>query len=124
MTTNGNGNYTWNRGISPEQLLSNAYQTIGKDLAEELGLHCTGSKREGRNEVLTFDMRHDKHLERTVGNIMVKVFHPALNSSKFEDVEGNDSGSALRWTHRFCRSEHGRTGHPTEHVPLHRDSRS
>ena len=89
MATNGNGNYNWNRGISPEQLLSNAYQTIGKDLAEELGLHCTGSKREGRNEVLTFDMRHDKHLERTVGNIMVKVFHPALNSSKFEDVEGN-----------------------------------
>ena len=88
MATNGNGNYNWNRGISPEQLLSNAYQTIGKDKADELGLHCTGTQRAGRNEVLTFDMRHDKSLERTVGNIMVKVFHAAVNTSEFKDTEG------------------------------------
>ena len=88
MVTNGNRNYTWNTGISPEQLLSNAYQTIGKDKAEELGLHCTSTKRVGRNEVLNFDMRHYKHLERTVGNIMVKVSQVAVNTSKFEDTEG------------------------------------
>ena len=88
MATSRNGNYNWNTGISPEQLLSNAYQTIGEDKAEELGLHCTGTKRVGRNEVLTFDMRHDKNLERTVGNIMVKVFHATVNTSEFKDTEG------------------------------------
>ena len=88
MATSRNGNYNWNTGISPLQLLSNAYQTIGKEKAEELGLHCTGTQRAGRNEVLTFDMRHDKNLERTVGNIMVKVSHAAVNTSEFKDTEG------------------------------------
>ena len=80
---------TWNNGISPEQLLSNAYKTIGKEMAEELGLHCTSSRLvRGRYEVFTFDMDHLKLLERRPGNIAINVSHVALNSSKFDDAEG------------------------------------
>ena len=88
MATSTYGTYNWNKGISPEQLLSHAYQTIGEDKAEELGLHCTSTKRVGRNELLTFNMRHGKLLERTVGNIMIKVSQVAVNTSKFENTEG------------------------------------
>jgi hypothetical protein len=80
---------TWNNGISPEQLLSNAYKTIGKEMAGELGLHCTSSRLvRGRYEVFTFDMDHSKLLERRPGNILIKVSHVAVNSSKFDDAEG------------------------------------
>ena len=88
MTTNGNGNYNWNRGISPDRLLSNAYQTIGEDLAEELGLHCTSSYFTRGYENFNFDMKHLKLLERTVGNIWIQVSHARTNPSPYKNKEG------------------------------------
>ena len=89
MATEQERQSTWNNGISPEQLLSNAYKTIGKEMAGELGLHCTSSRLvRGRYEVFTFDMDHVKLLERRPGNILLKVSHVAVNSSKFDDAEG------------------------------------
>ena len=60
MATSRNGNYNWNTGISPERLLSNAFQTIGEKKADELGLHCTNKRMAGRYEVFNFDMTHIK----------------------------------------------------------------
>ena len=91
MVINGNRNYTRNnRGISTEQLLSNAYTTItpkedGTKRADELGLHCTSTYMAGRSPRFNFDVTHVKLLERTVGMIWIKVSDTALNASKFED---------------------------------------
>ena len=84
MATTSNGTYNWNnRGISPEQLLMNAFTTIGEVYAEELGLHCTNTYREGK-----FNATHLKLLERTVGNIWIQVSHTRLNPSQFKDDKG------------------------------------
>ena len=89
MATNGNGTYNWNnRGISPDRLLSNAYQTIGKDKAEELGLHCLSTYMANGYEQFNFDMKHLKLLERTVGNIWIKVSHTPTNPSSYKNGEG------------------------------------
>ena len=83
MATRESYRNNYSRNFTPEQLLANAYLTIGKERAESLGLHLTNGQ--GRN--MNFDLRHWKRLEPTVGNIMVAVNDLATNSSKF-DVEG------------------------------------
>ena len=78
--------YTRNRNfrsLTPEQLLQNAYLTIGKEKAEELGFMRTG----GTDRNMFFNLDHLKTVEWKTGNVLIKVYKTAVNSSQFE-VEG------------------------------------
>lgn len=90
MATTSNGTYNWNTGISPDRLLSSAFKTIRKreGVLEELGLQGTRPYMSRNYENFNFDVTHIKLLERTVGNIWIKVSHAITNASDYKDTEG------------------------------------
>jgi hypothetical protein len=86
MTTQQRNNYrNFRNTITPEQLLSNAFTTIGPELAEKLGLMRNG----GTDRYPRFNLVPKELLEWQGGHVLVDVSDTSVNSGrKFEDEDG------------------------------------